>query len=458
METPIEELGKVSITVEKDFHNINKEYSRLTIVEINYNIDNYTIGNCFISRKYVPENINITDREYWIPLRSDLNIIELYDYIKNYISRDNITLIYKDFNGNKMIKSNGTTNEIYSPNGTNQSIVIYDNKLKLYSTINKQHLIELGNEINIKYNNKSVFKANSNSVSVQYEDEDIIRTGNLGTGIGTEIKIPKNVNPIISAYSDGVDRGKLFIQYPLTAQDAIEINSDNLKINFKTNKLCLNGNPISNNALYDLNNNKFIYLYNDDIILNKRHISDSIKNVRLSFKENNTEIFSAYNENSNIKSYISIYNENFGYNNNGINFVGNEFRFNGILFNPNNKNTVLYNQTDENKVIIKLVDNKLLISDSSVDLRDTHSIINLTEENYSISPNKLSNTNITQATSKDFYSVTSIKNATNINNVEIICKSVDESKEAYIEFIINNTSFRLDEETIEKLKKLLSTV
>ena len=52
-------LGKVSITVEKDYWNVNKTYDRLTIVEVS------GVG-CYLSRKPVPANIDYTNREYWI--------------------------------------------------------------------------------------------------------------------------------------------------------------------------------------------------------------------------------------------------------------------------------------------------------------------------------------------------------------------------------------------------------
>lgn len=52
-------LGKVSITVEKAYWNSNKTYDRLTIVEV------LGVG-CYLSRKPVPANIDYTNREYWI--------------------------------------------------------------------------------------------------------------------------------------------------------------------------------------------------------------------------------------------------------------------------------------------------------------------------------------------------------------------------------------------------------
>lgn len=53
-------LGKVSISVEKDYWDIDKQYDRLTIVE------RAADGNVYLSRKPVPAGTSVTNREYWI--------------------------------------------------------------------------------------------------------------------------------------------------------------------------------------------------------------------------------------------------------------------------------------------------------------------------------------------------------------------------------------------------------
>lgn len=65
MEPVIEKLGKVSLTIDKDYWHINKEYRKLTMVEA------YEIG-VFISRKPVPKGTVITDRNYWLPITSSV--------------------------------------------------------------------------------------------------------------------------------------------------------------------------------------------------------------------------------------------------------------------------------------------------------------------------------------------------------------------------------------------------
>lgn len=75
MESVIEKLGKVSVTVEKDYHNSEKEYNKLTIVE------EQGAFRTYISRKPVPVGIELTNREYWIPFSSVLESIT-FDYLK----------------------------------------------------------------------------------------------------------------------------------------------------------------------------------------------------------------------------------------------------------------------------------------------------------------------------------------------------------------------------------------
>ena len=57
-------LGKVAVTVEKDYWSINKDYDKLTIVEKEGSFGTY------ISRKPVPAGKELTDRDYWIPFSS----------------------------------------------------------------------------------------------------------------------------------------------------------------------------------------------------------------------------------------------------------------------------------------------------------------------------------------------------------------------------------------------------
>lgn len=74
-------LGKISITVEKDPHNINKSYDKLTIVEDTISIATY------ISRQLVPNNTPLSDRNYWICLgRVDTNAIKYITGVKKELN------------------------------------------------------------------------------------------------------------------------------------------------------------------------------------------------------------------------------------------------------------------------------------------------------------------------------------------------------------------------------------
>lgn len=68
METIIEKLGKVSITIEGE-HSIMRDYKRLSLVTVT---SNDRISS-FISKKDVPAGIAIINSEYWIPIARDPN-------------------------------------------------------------------------------------------------------------------------------------------------------------------------------------------------------------------------------------------------------------------------------------------------------------------------------------------------------------------------------------------------
>lgn len=61
MKLQIDKLGKVAITVEKDYWDISKDYDKLVVVQ------KENINTSYLSRKPVPAGTELTDREYWIP-------------------------------------------------------------------------------------------------------------------------------------------------------------------------------------------------------------------------------------------------------------------------------------------------------------------------------------------------------------------------------------------------------
>lgn len=75
----IKKLGKVAITIEKDYWSDEKEYDKLTVVEQEH-------FATFISRKKVPIGTPLTDRDYWIPFSSlKEEIILQFDDIVNQL-------------------------------------------------------------------------------------------------------------------------------------------------------------------------------------------------------------------------------------------------------------------------------------------------------------------------------------------------------------------------------------
>lgn len=80
MKLQIDNLGKVSVTVEQGYWSPNKDYDKLTIVQVENEFATY------ISRKVVPINVVITDREYWIPfssLKEDI-VLDYNEFISRY--------------------------------------------------------------------------------------------------------------------------------------------------------------------------------------------------------------------------------------------------------------------------------------------------------------------------------------------------------------------------------------
>lgn len=64
MRLQIDDLGKVSITIAQNYWDINKDYDKLTVVQVEDKFATY------ISRKPVPAGTVLTDRVYWIPFSS----------------------------------------------------------------------------------------------------------------------------------------------------------------------------------------------------------------------------------------------------------------------------------------------------------------------------------------------------------------------------------------------------
>lgn len=62
MEAYIKNLGRTAVSCEGE-HNSSREFNKCSIVYIIVN----DVVKSFISRKYVPKNIDLGNREYWQP-------------------------------------------------------------------------------------------------------------------------------------------------------------------------------------------------------------------------------------------------------------------------------------------------------------------------------------------------------------------------------------------------------
>lgn len=95
MQLYVDKLGKVSITIEEGYWDINKDYDKLVVVE-----REGTFGT-FISRKPVPAGTELSNRTYWIPfssLREDI-ILDYNAFLDKYgkelaDAKDNILDLY----------------------------------------------------------------------------------------------------------------------------------------------------------------------------------------------------------------------------------------------------------------------------------------------------------------------------------------------------------------------------
>lgn len=136
MRTQIQDLGKVAITVEEDYWDINKRYDRLTIVQVKNKFSTY------ISRIDVPERTSITDRRYWIPFSSlieDANI----DYA-NF--KQDVELKFIE-NENRLREIEEKLNSIDGPNNVGYEELVDINNKQL---VNSRSILAAINSISAK--------------------------------------------------------------------------------------------------------------------------------------------------------------------------------------------------------------------------------------------------------------------------------------------------------------------
>lgn len=125
MKVQTQNLGKVSVTVEKDYWNPNRDYDKLTVVEREGDFGTY------ISRKPVPAGVVLTDREYWIPF-SSLREEIIMDY-SQFTDKYGQTL---DEHKTELDNHEGRITEIEGVKGTMEELVNSEHINKeLYDTL-----------------------------------------------------------------------------------------------------------------------------------------------------------------------------------------------------------------------------------------------------------------------------------------------------------------------------------
>lgn len=124
MKLQIDNLGKVAITVDNNYWNINKDYDRLVVVEVKDKFSTY------LSRKPVPAGTQITNREYWIPF-SSLKEEILIDYNK-FINKYKDQLDYYKESIDKFKEESDNLNKLNKIILTNKEDIDYIKKLINY--------------------------------------------------------------------------------------------------------------------------------------------------------------------------------------------------------------------------------------------------------------------------------------------------------------------------------------
>lgn len=180
MKVQTDNLGKVSITVEKDYWNINKCYDKLVAVER----EGY---GAYLSRKPVPEGIYIDNREYWIRLSfpgssGSVNLVQTLGYDAGVaISQKAITEKFDEIEAilNDIISGGVITTVTFNPPSV---------------PVNESTEIIIGVEVNIEADKISIFRGNvkiGEQSGTVYSVNDTI-TPNSDLPIIYRVKVEKN--------------------------------------------------------------------------------------------------------------------------------------------------------------------------------------------------------------------------------------------------------------------------
>lgn len=167
MRTQIDKLGKVAVTVEKDYWDINKDYDKLTIVYVEKEYATY------ISRKPVPAGTVLTDKNYWIPFSSlkEEIVIDYNKFLDTYKPIiDNISelssLIENNTNTLEVLQTEmGSIGDLAITNNDNINLLLTEISALSNDVQQLEREIEKNNiKLYLKYNNSSFSEFDSNTI------------------------------------------------------------------------------------------------------------------------------------------------------------------------------------------------------------------------------------------------------------------------------------------------------
>lgn len=225
MKSKIERLGKVSITVEKDYWSINKVYDRLTIVEIE---ETHT---AYLSRKVVPIGVSIDNRNYWIRISKENDISnkivqELGNSPEVVISQKIVTIKINDLQTNV---GEYTSGEITTPINVGTWIDNY----AVNATTVPEYNIYIGEVRSNNNNSATDFVDISSRPSNQLQYTNILSTG-LQSNIAIGLCFYDSQKVAISGvlYEGNASE----VSYKLIKVD-IPVNAKYVRFSFRTNLL-----------------------------------------------------------------------------------------------------------------------------------------------------------------------------------------------------------------------------
>ena len=171
-----QDLGKVAITVEKNYWNAIRAYDRLVIVEV------MGVG-CYISRKPVPAGIQYDNREYWIKLVNSsggggsVNVVtEFGDSVELAIAQKTISDRFNDIDRAITLVQNVVNNIVNTqlPNVStelgrlDESITLTNENLSMLQEDILDHLSKiqrLSNDLNNNVDTTNVIKARVDEIN-----------------------------------------------------------------------------------------------------------------------------------------------------------------------------------------------------------------------------------------------------------------------------------------------------